>query len=187
MPELVADLFLSVDGSAAGSRSPGYFGFGGPDLERWISDEMDRPHRCVMGRKTYSLLASLPEEARDDGWDRMARTPTVVFSRTLHEASWPGATISGNELLDEIPALKASSDVELRTVGSLSIVRQLLDAGQLDRLRLMLFPLILGETGGENFFAEVGDTALELVSETVLDRRIVLLDYRPAGTPPYAS
>jgi dihydrofolate reductase len=187
MPELMADLFLSVDGSAAGSRSPGYFGFDGPELERWISDEMDRPHRCVMGRKTYALLSSLPEEARDDGWERMARTPTVVFSRTLHEASWPGATINGNDLLDEIPALKASSDVDLRTVGSLSLVRQLLDAGHLDRLRLMVFPLIIGETGRENFFTGLGDTALELVSQTVLDRRIVLLDYRPAGTPPYAG
>jgi hypothetical protein len=33
MAALIADLFLSVDGYARGSRSPGYFGFAGPDLE----------------------------------------------------------------------------------------------------------------------------------------------------------
>jgi hypothetical protein len=30
MSELIADLFISVDGCAKGSRSPAYFGFGGP-------------------------------------------------------------------------------------------------------------------------------------------------------------
>ena len=187
MPELVADVFLSVDGFAASSRSPGYFGFGGPDLERWIGDEMDRGYLTVMGRTTYELLSSLPEQARDESWHRMADAPTVVFSRTLQSASWPGATINANDVVDEIPTLKAGAQGDLRTVGSLSLVRQLLDAGRLDRLRLMVFPLIVGETGREPFFADLHDVALELVSETVLDGRIVLLDYRPAGPPPYAN
>jgi dihydrofolate reductase len=187
VPELVADLFLSVDGFAAGSRSPGYFGFGGPDLERWIHDEMERGYLSIMGRKTYSLLSSLPEQARDESWYRMADAPTVVFSRTLESTTWPGATINGNDVVDEVPALKADADTDLRTVGSLSLVRRLLDAGRLDRLRLMVFPLIIGRTGAEPFFAQLGDIALELVSETVLDGRVVLLDYRPGGLPPYAS
>ena len=58
MPELIADLFISVDGCAKGSRSPGYFGFGGPDLDRWIRDQMRRPQRHIMGRKTYEALAA---------------------------------------------------------------------------------------------------------------------------------
>jgi hypothetical protein len=37
MSELIADLFISVDGCAKGSRSPAYFGFGGLDLDRWIA------------------------------------------------------------------------------------------------------------------------------------------------------
>jgi len=187
MPELVADLFLSVDGFAAGSRSPGYFGFGGPDLERWIGEQMERGYLSVMGRRTYSLLASLPDEARDASWYRMAEAPTVVFSRTLQSTSWPGATINGHDVVDEVPALKAEARTDLRTVGSLSLVRQLLVAGRLDRLRLMVFPLIVGETGREPFFAGLGDVALELESETVLDGRVVLLDYRPGGLPPYAN
>lgn len=94
MAALIADLFLSVDGYARGSRSPGYFGFAGPDLEGWISEEMNRPHWQVMGRRTYAALAALPEEVRDQGWHDMAQTPTVVFSRTLQEVSWPKARIT---------------------------------------------------------------------------------------------
>jgi dihydrofolate reductase len=148
---------------------------------------MEHGYLSVMGRKTYSLLSSLPEQARDESWYRMADAPTVVFSRTLTNTSWPGATINANDVVDEVPALKADADTDLRTVGSLSLVRQLLDAGRLDRLRLMVFPLILGRSGAEPFFADLADVALELVSETVLDGRVVLLDYRPAGLPPYAS
>ena len=36
-------------------------------------------------------------------------------------------------------------------------------------------------------YADLGDIALELVSETVLDGRVVLLEYRPGGAPPYVS
>ena len=41
---LTADLFVSADGWARGERSPGYFGYFGPDLQRWIDDESARPH-----------------------------------------------------------------------------------------------------------------------------------------------
>ena len=187
MSEMVADLFLSVDGFAAGSRSPGYFGYGGPELERWIQDEMEHGYLSVMGRRTYELLSSLPEEARDESWERMAHAPTVVFSRTLDDVSWPGATLNRNDAVGEVPALKASAAGGVRTIGSLSLARQLLLAGRLDRLRLMVFPLIVGETGRQPFFAQLADVALELVSETVLDGRVVLLDYRPAGAPPYVN
>ena len=50
MSELIADLFISVDGCAKGSRSPAFFGFGGPDLDRWIGEQMRRPQRHLMGR-----------------------------------------------------------------------------------------------------------------------------------------
>src|SRR5207249_8423782 len=83
MSELIADLFISVDGCAKGSRSPAFFGFGGPDLDRWIGEQMKRPQRHIMGRKTYAALAALPEPGHDEGSPSLAGTPTTVFSRTL--------------------------------------------------------------------------------------------------------
>ena len=81
MSELIADLFISVDGCAKGSRSPAYFGFGGPDLDRWIGDQMKRPQWHLMGRKTYEALAAMPESGHDEGSFGLAATPTTVFSR----------------------------------------------------------------------------------------------------------
>jgi dihydrofolate reductase len=185
MSELIADLFVSVDGCARGSRSPAYFGFGGPDLDRWIREQMQRPQRHLMGRKTYEALAALPEPVRDEGGFSLSATPTTVFSRTLRAVSWPQATIAG-DLAGAVRRLKAG-DTDLRVIGSLSLVRQLLGAGLIDRLRLLVFPLIAGETGREPAFAQFPDVALDLVGQSVLDGRIVLSEYRPSGPPPYAS
>jgi dihydrofolate reductase len=82
---------------------------------------------------------------------------------------------------------KEHGDLEMRTIGSLSVARQLLTAGLVDRLRLLVFPLILGETGQQPFFAELPDIALDLVEHRVLDDRVILSEYRPSGTPPYAD
>ena len=185
MSELIADLFVSVDGYAKGSRSPAFFGFGGADLDRWIGDQMKRPQRHLMGRKTYEALAALPEAVRDESSPGLAATPTTVFSRTLQTVSWPHATVS-DDLVGTVRRLKAG-DTDMRTIGSLSLVSQLLGAGLVDRLRLLVFPLIGGETGQEPAFAQLPDIGLDLVGQSVLDRQIVLSEYRPAGAPPYAS
>jgi dihydrofolate reductase len=187
MPELFADMFISVDGSASGTRSPGYFGYFGPDLERWIGDEQRRPHRDVMGRKTYVTLAELPEEHRDASWEQMTKQPTIVFSRTLSHTDWPGVELCRDSAVDEVRRLKETGDSDLRTVGSLSLVQQFLTAGLVDHLRLMIFPVVLGETGEQPLFEQVGDFELHLLGQTVLDDRIVLLDYRPGGKPPYVD
>lgn len=187
MADLYTDVFVSVDGSALGTRSPGYFGYFGPDLDRWINEEQARPRRHVMGRKTYETLAQIPQEYRDAGWELTTRKPTTLFSRTLTHADWPGIELSAEDAVGEIRRLKQQGDTDLRTVGSLSLVQQFLEAGLVDHLRLMVFPLVITETGERPLFENVGDFALELQAQTVLDGRIMLLDYRPAGKPPYAS
>jgi dihydrofolate reductase len=187
MTELSIDVFVSVDGFAFGSRSPGYFGFAGPDLESWINENSSRPHQALMGRRTYAMLSDLSEEARDDGWQRMVTTPTVVFSRTLTSVEWPGATLCKNDAVDEVRELKQAGGQDLRTIGSLALARQFLQANLVDHLRLLVFPVVLGQTGQQPALAGTPDLALELIGHSVLDNRIASYDYRPAGPPPYSS
>jgi dihydrofolate reductase len=144
---LTVDIFLSVDGWAGSNALPGYFGYLGPELEQWITTELAAPQIMVMGRRTYEALAGLPDEARDGSWHRMTQLDKVVFSTTLEQAAWPNTRICGRDLVNEVQRMKAESDVPLRTVGSLSVARQLAVAGLVERLRLMTFPLIAGESG----------------------------------------
>jgi dihydrofolate reductase len=181
MSTLTVDIFVSVDGWAGSDGLPGYFGYLGPELEQWIRDEGSAPQTLLLGRKTYEILAGLPEEARDEGWQRMTATDKVVFSTTLTEASWANTRLCADEFVDEVRSMKASGDLPIRTAGSLSLARQLMDAGLVDRLRLMTFPLVAGEAGREAFFADVGSADLELTDHRVLDGRLLLVEYHPTG------
>lgn len=178
---LTVDIFLSVDGWAGSAGLPGYFGYLGPELEDWIATELAAPQLVVMGRRTYEALAGIPDEARDGSFLRMAQLDKVVFSRTLQQAAWSNTRICSQDLVDAIPAMKADSDVPLRTMGSLSLARQLTNAGLVDRLRLMTFPLIAGDAGREAFFANMASADLELVDHRRLDGRVLLVEYRPTG------
>ncbi len=40
MQTLTVDMFVSVDGWASSTNSPGYFGYFGPELEEWITTEL---------------------------------------------------------------------------------------------------------------------------------------------------
>jgi hypothetical protein len=64
MPELVCELIVSLDGFARGQRSPGYFGYFGPDFADWIKTNTAVPHRMLVGRRTYEALEGLPAEVR---------------------------------------------------------------------------------------------------------------------------
>jgi dihydrofolate reductase len=59
---VTVDVFLSVDGWAGSDGLPGYFGYLGPELEEWIAAEGAAPQVLVLGRRTYEMLAGLPEE-----------------------------------------------------------------------------------------------------------------------------
>lgn len=179
MQTLTADVFISVDGWAGSESSPGYFGYAGPELIDWISAELAKRQVALFGRRTYEMLAGLPAEGRDDSWERMTQLDKVVFSSTLERTDWPNTRLESGDLVAAVGRLKQDGDVPLRTMGSLSLVRQLLGAGLVDRLRLMTFPLLVGPSGREPPFADVASTDLELVDHRVLDDRILLIEYRP--------
>jgi hypothetical protein len=78
-------------------------------------------------------------------------------------------------------SLKRQSGDPLRSIGSITLVKSMLRLGLVDRLRLMIFPLILGEDGREPAFAGYPRAGLGLAATRVLDSRLVLLEHRPAG------
>ena len=53
----------------------------------------------------------------------------------------------------------------MHTLGSLTLCRSLLEAGLVDRFRVVVFPVITGATGKERIFDEYPDVALELVDQ----------------------
>ena len=188
MRELIADMLVTLDGHAFGEGAPAYFGYLGPDLERRIDDDVAAPQVLLMGRDTYEMMWGIVRDQPVEGRDRMNELPKVVFSGTLREPlEWNNTRLAEGDLVEEVRSLKAEDGDPLVTMGSVSVVKALMGAGLVDRLRLVVFPLILGETGREPLFDGLPDIGLELVGTGVLDGRLVTLEYRPANANPTAE
>lgn len=110
----------------------------------------------------------------------MNSLPKLVFSATLAEPlAWNNAQLAKHEPVEEIRALKGQPGDPLRSIGSITLLRHLMAAGLVDRLRLIVFPHVLGRAGQEPVFAGCPETSLNLTSTTVLDSRLVVCEYRP--------
>jgi dihydrofolate reductase len=183
MRELTADLFISLDGFASGVKQPAYFGYFGQNLGDWVRDQLAHPQVIVMGRVTYAALAGFSASATDELSVRMTSAPKLVFSNTLKEPlAWKNTRLITGAVADEMKALKQQPGDPLRSIGSVSLVKSMMQLGLVDRLRLIVFPVILGDAGREPIFAGYPQGSLELVDTNVLDSRLVLLEYRPAFT-----
>jgi len=176
--QLTVDLFITVDGWARGTNSAAYFGYDGPELQAWIDEQSADPQVMLMGSNTYRALAEIVAAGGDPSFERMDKLPKVVFSKSLDgPLAWSNTTLVSEDVATAIPTMKNQPGDPLRVIGSLSLVRSLFRLGLVDRLRLMVFPQILGETGVERILQDLPDIDLRLVSTQVLDDRLVLLDY----------
>jgi dihydrofolate reductase len=180
MRVFTADLFISLDGFASGVNEAAFFGFFGDGLGKWVEDNLNQDQLLVMGRITYEALASFTPSVTDELSLRMTELPKLVFSSTLKEPlRWKNTRLVTTSAADEIRSLKQKPGDPLRSIGSVSLVKSMIQLGLVDRLRLMIFPVILGTGGKEPIYAGYSRTGLELVEHKVLDSRIVLLEYRP--------
>ena len=181
--ELIADLFISLDGFASGTEEAAYFGYFAQDLGNWVREHLDERQVILMGRVTYEALAGFAVSATDEVSARMRNLPKLVYSNTLHEPlTWNNTRLIKGEVGDAITALKQQEGDPLRAIGSIRLIKSLIKLELIDRLRLMVFPLILGQTGKEPIYAGYPRIPLELMNTKVLDSRLILLEYRPAAS-----
>lgn len=174
-------MFISLDGFASGVNEAPFFGCFGQQLGKWISDHLVEPQVLIMGRVTYAALAQFAPTAKDETSLRMTELPKLVFSSTLRDPlAWKNSRVIRGSVADEILALKQQKSGDpLRSIGSISLVKSMMQLGLVDRLRLMVFPLILGAAGREPIFAAYPRTSLELIKTRVLDSKLILIEYRP--------
>ena len=178
MRELIVDSFSTVDGWGFGRTSSAYFGMLGPDLEAWIDERLAEPHVMVMGSNSYRAMAEITATGDDPTFGPMEELPKVVFSKSLTEPlTWKNTSVVAEDIEVAVPRMKAEPGGPLRVIGSFTLARSLFRAGLVDRLRLMVFPQVLGETGEQRILDDLPDIDLRLTTTTVLDDRLVLLDY----------
>lgn len=180
------DVFSTLDGFANHKGDwGGYWGKQGPEFLAHRAAAYRDPLRMVLGAKTYASNAPFLGAGFDrgllDGWiTRMFDSPVTVLSGRLTEPlPWPGTTIEPGDAIEVVQRLKAESGVPLRSHGSLTLNRALLNAGLIDVIEVTVFPVLSGATGVDRVFDGVEDFDLELLEARTFDGNTQVLSYRP--------
>lgn len=183
------DVFSSLDGFASVSPDSdwgGYWGKQGPDLLDHRLELYSGENRLVLGANTYREFVSMLADTEVyadvlDPWvTAMRNCPTTVVSNSLTEPlDWADATLAAGDALEVVTRMKEESDVPIRSHGSLSMNRALMEAGLVDRLQVTLYPVITGRTGTQPIFARTQDFDLELLESNSLGGGVEELVYLP--------
>ncbi len=186
MRELLIDFITSLDGYAAAEGWPGWWGLEGPEYLAWLAEQPEADYTLLMGATTYRVMSGFAAEG-EPGSDALAGMSKVVFSTTLRgPLSWANTQLVARVPVEAVREMKDSGSQSMRTIGSLTLCRSLLKAGLVDRYRVVVFPVITGNSGRERIYDGYPDVALDMISSRTFDGRIQLLEYIPtilAGPP----
>jgi dihydrofolate reductase len=179
MPELLIDFITSLDGYGAAVGWPGFWGMEGPEYLAWLEDQPEADYTILMGAKTYRLMSGLAAEG-EPGTEVLAGMPKTVFSTTLTEPlSWPNTRLVSQDPVEVVREMKDTGTRSMRTLGSLTLCRSLMNAGLVDRFRVVVFPVITGSTGRDRIYDGYADLSLDMVAGRTFDGRLQLLEYVP--------
>ena len=201
--KLTTNTNVSVDGVMQGLGGPDEDRRGGFERGGWAMPYFDeetaalvgqvyqRADAFLFGRRTYETFAgswgtgSWGANQGDNPISAALNTrPKYVASTTLTDPQWGDTTVLSGEVAAAVGELKAKPGGELQVVGSLSLVRWLLDNDLVDEITLLTYPVVVGQ--GTRLFPDTGpDLALELVELRTTPSGVTIQVYRTAGRPQY--
>jgi dihydrofolate reductase len=177
---LTVDYFCSLDGYGMARGWPGYWGKEGHEVREDRVRTFAQDQVLVFGATTFRLFREFVVEYDEPYYDSLNRLPKVVFSSTLEEPlGWQNSTVLNEDAVTAIERLKRTTDVPMRSHGSISLNRALLAAGLVDRIEILMFPAISGRAGEAALFHDGAEFDLDLIESTVLDGRTMKLVYAP--------
>jgi len=190
MGKIVVTEFVSLDGvieAPGGGEDYKHAGWTfeidrGEEGDKFKLDELVEAEAQLLGRVTYEGFAAAWPTIEDGAGfaEKMNSMPKYVVSSTLREASWENTTILSGDLADEVARLHREIDGVILVAGSAQLVQGLLERDLVDELRLMVFPVLLGE--GKRLFGDVSEKKpLRLTDSGTLGDGIALLTYVPVA------
>ena len=194
MRKLTAAVFQSIDGVMQAPGGPeedpsGGFALGGWSFPFWDESMATSPFERViesdydllLGKRTYDIFAAYWPHNRDIPiGERFQRINKYVLTHSDEPLEWENSSKLAGDTADAVAALKQSEGRDLLIQGSSTLYPPLLAAGLIDRLLLMVFPVMLGK--GTSIFDGWRDSgAFRLVDHAVSDTGVIFATYEPAG------
>jgi dihydrofolate reductase len=188
MPKVISTLFISADGVAE-IDPDWHFPYFDDSMGAAVAEDYDTADVLLIGRVTYdSFAGAWPGREAAGGPDapfakQIGDLRKVVVSRQPLGLTWRNVEVIDGDLLAAVTALKA--DPAIRGVlipGSISVVQQLLAAGLLDELRLLVHPVAARK--GRRLFDD-GDTPyhLKVTATQAFPTGVLRVIYAPVAAP----
>jgi dihydrofolate reductase len=200
MRKLTAAVFISLDGIMQAPGGPeedptGGFRFGGwtfpfhdessgPAMEKFlITPEYD----LLLGKRTYDIFAAYwPYNQEGPIGPKFNRINKYVLTHSDEPLTWENSHKLDGKTADAVAELKRTEGRDLLVQGSSTLYPPLLAAGLIDKLILMIFPVMLG-TGKSIYDGTQGEGRLKLTDQYISDGGIIFATYEPAGEVPTGS
>ncbi|WP_227996049.1 dihydrofolate reductase family protein [Nocardia australiensis] len=187
MRKITAGLFISLDGVVEDPQG-WHFPYFNDEMGAAVGAQLGSADTLLLGRKTYdSFAGAWPDRELAGAEDaEMGKTlgdaRKIVVSNQDLTFTWRNSEQLKGDLIESVTALKnepGATDIAMS--GSVSIVRQLLEAGLLDELHLLVHPIAVRQ--GMRLF-EAADTPLplRLVSARTFETGVLNLVYALADS-----
>jgi len=190
MRKITAGMFIALDGVVE-APDQWHFPYFNDEMGAAVGGQLGAADTILLGRETYdSFAGAWPDREADGGEDadfakKLGDTRKIVVSRQELEFTWRNSELLRGDLVAAVTALKSEPGGDIGMSGSVSVVRQLLAAGLLDELHLLVHPIVVGK--GMRLFDDGEQIPLKLLSSQTFETGVLYLVYGPAEAPAAAG
>ncbi len=183
MRKIIVSMMVSLDGFIEDGNASIEWHVWDAEMDDYMLKFFEDTDSMLFGRKTYQLMQAFwpTEQALNESQgirEKMNGLPKIVFSKTLHEATWATTSLLKEVDVNEIQAMKVDAGKDMVIFGGAELVQSFQEKNLIDEYRIIVNPVILGS--GKSLFAKGRDTAnLELLHTQTFACGNVLLCYAP--------
>jgi dihydrofolate reductase len=188
MRKITAGLFMSLDGVVQDPQN-WHFPYFNDEMGVAVAGQLKDVDTILFGRTTYEGFAQAwPDREAAGGEDagfakQLGDARKIVASHGKVDLTWRNSEQLEGDLVESVTALKNEPGGDIGLSGSVSIIRQLLGAGLLDELHLLVHPIAV--RNGLRLFDEADTTLpLKLLSSDTFETGVMYLVYGPADEVP---
>ena len=181
MGELVYAAIASLDGYVADEHGNWDWSRPSEEVHAYVNDRTRGARTHLYGRRMYEVLVAW--ETMDDPAPEMRdyaqiwrAADKIVYSTTLQEPRSARTRIERRFDPEAVRALKAEGDC---VIGGPELAGEALAAGLVDRIELLLSPVVVG--GGKRALRDGVSARLELAGERRFANGVVALQYAVLG------
>ncbi|WP_418275679.1 dihydrofolate reductase family protein [Isoptericola jiangsuensis] len=189
MTLVISTLFIALDGVVEPDET-WHFPYFDDRVGAAVAEDYAGTDVLVLGRVTYDSFAGAWPERETAGEQDAAFAAElgdlrkIVATRGSQDLGWRNVAASSDVVATVRELRQADGIDKILVAGSVSVVRQLLAADQLDELRLLLHPATAGGGRLRLFGDDAASRAFALVASEALPTGVVRLVYRPVAAPP---